>query len=1173
MAFQQRFGRTWWGAQWLNALSKIDYSNRLPRGRSYAAKGAVASVDICDGEISAKVNGSRPRPYDVVISVPALPREQVDSLLDEVGRDPVIISKMLNRELDPKVLDYSASLKIPIFPARWSDLGMKCSCPDWAVPCKHIAAVIYLVSHEIDGNPFTVFSMRGVDISGELKARGIFIENQAKAELPKIADLLAAPTYFSSPLLSAVSDTGQDAAAETQDYADIDYSLLKDISEALVGVLSTSPPFYPSGDFHALYERTMKRVSRKARSLVDAPESESKPCPILSGDKPRIIVSADYSARVFNAGSISTISDLVGALQVLSEDELADLQPEVAALYHVEMSCLHLLANGAVIPQIFQLDDSTKRIRWIPAFLDNAVSDTFRHLQRLLPQNILEFTDHAVKGIRSPEVHGLVLFSVMLDELVGQFAAGDEKASDKEVFDLFFGSHKASFAGPGEGEIASGIQLWLSRLHLSQAEQLPVLWLEDEDQEFLLTLSVEKRGDSLKKPVPLSEVLSSEEWQQSRYSVLQKVALFAEFFPGFNDYISSGAVHPIRLTPSELPALLFDVLPIIRLLGIRAVIPKELDHLLRPRLSVSIKAKPDQLGGYFNFSDLLDFDWSVAIGSSFLSKDEFEELVRTASGIIQFRGEYLLLDPAEIERLRKQLSKPEVAGGRDLLRIALAEEYGGATVRLDKNVRRMIKSLTKAEDIAVPESVSAELRPYQKRGYEWLYKNASAGFGSIIADDMGLGKTLQVISAIAKMKEEGELEKAKALVVVPTTLLTNWSREIAKFAPSLTSGIYHGSGRAIPQDVPDVLLTSYGVVRTDAALLKKLPWRVVVADEAQNMKNPAAAQTKAVKSIPAGNFIAMSGTPVENRLSEYWSIMDYANRGLLGNLNQFTKEFAVPIQKHHDHEVTSRFKRVTSPFLLRRVKSDKAIISDLPDKVEQNYLCDLTKEQVVIYESTVREALAAVEGESDLFKRQGLVLQMILALKQICNHPAQFLKGGERGADLSGKGQLFLDLVDPIYESHQKVLVFTQFREMGELLCEWITGRFGRQPSFLHGGLSRKARDEMVSRFQEDPTERAFVLSLKAGGTGLNLTAASYVVHFDLWWNPAVEQQATDRAYRIGQTRNVGVYRLITRNTFEERINEMIDSKRELAELSVGAGESWIGNLTNKELREVFSLS
>lgn len=305
------------------------------------------------------------------------------------------------------------------------------------------------------------------------------------------------------------------------------------------------------------------------------------------------------------------------------------------------------------------------------------------------------------------------------------------------------------------------------------------------------------------------------------------------------------------------------------------------------------------------------------------------------------------------------------------------------------------------------------------------------------------------------------------------------------------------------------------------AKLKKLAWRVLIIDEAQNIKNPDTAQTRAVKAVPAQSFIAMSGTPVENRLSEYWSIMDFANRGLFGTLTRFGKEFGIPIQKEHDQQALQRFSRISAPFLLRRLKSDKSIITDLPDKIEQDQFCSLTPEQSALYESVLQEAMRVIARESDTFSRQGLVLQMITALKQICNHPAHYLKQQGSSAGLSGKTALFLDLLDTIVANHEKVLVFTQYREMGELLANWIGQRFGRTPPFLHGGLARARRDEMVERFQNDRTERIFLLSLKAGGTGLNLTAASNVIHYDLWWNPAVEAQATDRAYRIGQQKNV----------------------------------------------------
>ena len=385
--------------------------------------------------------------------------------------------------------------------------------------------------------------------------------------------------------------------------------------------------------------------------------------------------------------------------------------------------------------------------------------------------------------------------------------------------------------------------------------------------------------------------------------------------------------------------------------------------------------------------------------------------------------------------------------------------------------------------------------------------------------------------------------------------------------------MFHGAKRELSKTRPDVLLTTYGVARSEAALLKAMAWRLVVVDEAQNIKNPTAAQTKAVKSIAAGSHVAMSGTPVENRLSEYWSIMDFAQRGYLGSAAAFERDIATPIQTHRDAAVAERLRKVMAPFMLRRLKSDKTVISDLPDKVEQDQHCTLTPTQAALYESVVQEGLKSIAGESDTFARQGLVLQMILALKQVCNHPAQYLKQGVADATLSGKTLRLLDLLDEIQAAQQKVLVFTQFVQMGELLQALLRQRYNHEPLFLHGGVPRAKRDQMVERFQGERSERIFLLSLKAGGTGLNLTAASQVIHFDLWWNPAVEAQATDRAYRIGQRQNVQVHRFITRGTFEERINDMIRSKRELAQMTVGSGETWVGQLPLGELKALFQLA
>lgn len=1166
------YGKTWWGEQWLHALSHIDHDNRLPRGRSYANKGAVRDLVVQGGSIEARVQGSRPRPYAVTISVPPLAAKDSTRLLDRLAADPALIARLLNRELDPAVLEAAKSLGISVFPERWRDLTMQCSCPDWAVPCKHLAAAIYLLSREIDGNPFLVFSLRGLDLAAALRSRDIHIEPEAGAELPALADLL--PDGAAAPL-----DDGDLAALDR-----LDFSAVPDLAQPLWRVLPANPTFFAARDFRETARRVLARVAKSARQTLDAAATDAQD-DFDTQDRPALAL--DAAGAVTLAGMLSGtpaetgFASLAERLGRVPAHRLPDLQPQLAALHAARLLALHLLAKGAVVPQIHAGDGRSVHLRWLPATLDGAVRDLLHRLAQALPAGMVLFQPSPGQRKRSVKAKGVsataqasVLCSLFLDHYIRAWSAAEhEKPIGDKTLALFFVTGAARFDGPGEGAIPASIQTWLSRLHLAQHDHAPLLCLEESATgDFALTLAVERGAAALERPVALSAVLGEARWAKARYGILQQVSVLAEFFPRLAEHVRSGAAAPLSLAPAELPGFLFDTLPVVRLLGMRALLPKALDRLLRPRLSMQVKGSAGGAPSFLKAGDIFAFDWKLAIGDQLVSRAEFERLVKKATGIVRFKGEYVYLDPAQIERLRAQLDKPPKLDAAELMRVALAGEYGGAAVRLDARAQRIVQQLVEAGDMPAPAGLQATLRPYQLRGYAWLYRNARIGMGSVIADDMGLGKTLQVIAALQKLKEEGALADASALVVVPTSLLTNWHKELARFAPGLRVGIFHGSKRELGAQRPEVLLTTYGVARSEAAKLKAVPWHLVIADEAQNIKNPAAAQTKAIKALPAHSFIAMSGTPVENRLSEYWSIMDFANRGYLGSLAHFVNEYAVPIQTHRDPQAVRRFKRVTAPFLLRRLKSDKSIISDLPDKIEQDQYCTLTQAQTALYESVVQEGFKSLEGVSDTFKRQGLVLQMILALKQVCNHPAQYLKQGRADAGLSGKAERFMELVDEIHAANEKVLVFTQFREMGELLCGWLGEKHGHRPLFLHGGVGRTQRDAMVQRFQNDRTERVFILSLKAGGTGLNLTAASNVIHFDLWWNPAVEAQATDRAYRIGQQRNVQVHRFITRATFEERINEMMRAKRELAELTVGSGEQWIGNLPSDELRALFAL-
>ncbi len=1165
------FGKTWWGSEWLKSLTHIDYANRIPRGSAYAKKGAVRNIDISGNVITARVNGSRPTPYKVTIRVPLFKKEQTELLMKKLLEQPALISKLLNRELDPEVFQVAKRIGLNLFPQRWSDLDMNCSCPDWAVPCKHLAAVIYMMSREIDNDPFLIFSMHGVDLLDELKKRNVEIEKELVMDVPKFASLL---------IRRMPKEMGNDLF----EFHRVDSSRLRDIAEPLANLLTPSPAFCSHGDFQLTYKKEVVRMARNARRILagKATLEMGLSGDIKRSDEVRFEIDGDMIVRqsyIFDEKTkdhyrlLPSGDDFIAAIYRLPSDYLADYSPSVAAMHQALFCALHLIANGAIVPQIAKLPGiSAYAIRWLPAMIDDEVAQMMCSLERIMPQTLMEARLPRRKlavALKNQTEH---IVSYLLERLILRLSAS---AGGDTYRELFFKNQPKGFDGIGEKATPGAIRSWLDRFFLSQRQYTPSLLVsENEFGEFALDVAIDRNGEA----VLLRDILRDEKMASQRFTILKELSLLSSLVRGLEMYINRDGITPIVFTVAEFTSFLFDAIPAIRLLGVKVLLPKSLQEIIRPKVSMKLSKKQTDGKSYLRLDEMLQFDWQVALGSEVVSSSEFSKLISRARGLIKFRQQYIYVNELDIERLRKAFENERPMTATQMLQAALTESYDRAPIILSDEVRQLIRQLTEQADIPVPSSIQATLRPYQERGYSWMYRNFRIGFGSIIADDMGLGKTLQVITLLQKMKDEGALtSKQPALIVVPTGLITNWQAELRRFAPSLTVFTYHGQGRNLKEfKDTDIFLTTYGVLRSDVTKLKKLPWLTVIIDEAQNIKNADTAQSKAVRSIPAKLHIAMSGTPVENRLSEFWSIMDFANQGYLGSAKGFKEEFANPIQRQGDQRVADRFRRITAPFLLRRLKSDKTIISDLPDKIEQNELALLTERQAALYHETLEQAMQAIEGiettdQKSLFVRQGLVLQMILALKQICNHPALFLKNGDFSPERSGKTEMLLSLLESIMESGQKVLVFTQFKEMGDMLQRMIEQRLGERPLFLHGGCSIKERQAMVDRFQTNTRgDQIFLLSLKAAGTGLNLTAASHVIHYDLWWNPAVEAQATDRAYRIGQHQNVVVHRFITQNTFEERIDQMIQDKRHLADMTVASGESWIGKLSNSELREIF---
>ena len=1211
---RKQYGNTWWGKQWLNALSNIDYSNRLPRGRAYANKGLVRSTEVNENRITANVQGSRPNPYLVNIEVPLFSKNDKKCLVDQVVHNPALVAQLLNRKLPIQLLQSAENQGIQVFPHTWRDFQMKCSCPDWVVPCKHLAAVIYRVAEEIDRNPFVVFELHGLDLVKELENLNIHVEEQKTERIIHANDLI------SEQIIEAYSISPPSPASSR---SIIDLATIPDVGSQLLTLFKAQPLFYVK-DFKAIMEKLYRSTSRAARKLLRGNaipdkrmlEFEATDSPHLVFNENLMLDRVEVRNRkgVLKPQKFNDLRFLIHALLAWEAEQLHRCHPSIVALFEAFYFSLHLAKNGAIKPQLLAVGEDQYRIRWLPAVMVKEVSDLFEKIITILPLNLLSVEMADGNHSQSPREMLNSLCSVFIGNCVANGAWYEEHPLPKMFF-FTTDSQPLRFDKPqqdveiimpdphdqsgGYGRFGwypksptvktriTGhqlhpdtpqlLQLWLNNFYLTHKDFVPLVKVEDLDGYFTIELEVENRAKAMQPPVPLSHVFTKKKYATVKYDVLKDVLLLTDFFPQLHQTIESQGKDILTFNKVEFVEILLKMLPALSLFGIRILLPKGLKHLVRPQASLLAKKSPGQNeGSFLTFEDLMSFDWQVALGDRLVSIEEFQAMVKNLKGIVKIHDQYVLVDEDELAKLFKKLEDPPELKGFEALQILLAEEYQGTKIGLTGEAAALIRQLVQPEEVPLPKRLNATLRPYQRVGYEWMLKNIRLGFGSLLADDMGLGKTIQVIAALLRFQEEGLLEKKKALVIVPTSLLTNWKKEIEKFAPSLRALIYHGQKRSLTLDKTDVVITTYGIARSEQARFKKGRWYCTVIDEAQNIKNAGTAQSRSIKAIPSTVRIAMSGTPVENRLSEFWSIMDFTNKGYLGSPKKFTQLFGKPIQQEGNQQQAELFRKITAPFILRRLKSDKSIISDLPDKIENNQFATLTKQQAAVYEAVVRQNMKDIFKENEQIKRQGKVLKMITALKQICNHPYQFLKKGSKSVDLSGKVQLLFSLLENIYENGEKTLIFTQYHEMGKLLSQMIKEKFGKEPLFLHGGTSRKKRDEMVEAFQRPgqyPGDNdTFILSLKAGGTGLNLTAASNVIHYDLWWNPAVEAQATDRAYRIGQQKNVMVWRLITQSTFEEKIDEMIRRKKELANLTVSVGENWIGNMSNQDLEKLVAL-
>ncbi len=681
-----------------------------------------------------------------------------------------------------------------------------------------------------------------------------------------------------------------------------------------------------------------------------------------------------------------------------------------------------------------------------------------------------------------------------------------------------------------------------------------------------------------------------------------------------------GLGRAARLVPSLIPALsemtpcdqVTDAAGVLAFLRDSAGILEEAGfgvqappwwHSSRSRLGLRLKARTGSKtagsSGTIGLEGICDIRWEVVLGDEKLGISELRQLARLKQPLVRLRGHWVELHQedlgAAIEAVERRGARTAHMTAGAVLRTALGlEQATGSLPIVAVEADGWLGDLLAGADdrrlaaIPTPDGFAGALRPYQERGLGWLAFLGGLGLGACLADDMGLGKTAQLLALL--VEERARAAEAPAdrggttrsvgptLVLCPVSVLGNWQREAARFTPKLAVYVHHGPDRLDGKSfvgraaTVDVVLSTYGLAARDQQLLAQVSWRRVALDEAQQIKHSSTRTTQSVRAIPSEQRVAMTGTPVENRLSELWSIMQFLNPGMLGSEKAFRDRFAIPIERDRDDEAAARLRRITGPFVLRRLKTDRSIIADLPDKLEMKEFCTLTREQATLYQAVVDDMLARIEVAEGI-ERRGLVLATMTKLKQVCNHPAHFLGDGSVLAGRSGKLARLVEVLEEAATEGDRSLVFTQFTQMGDILERHLRKRLGCDILWLHGGVSKKARDAMVGQFQDATGSAVFLLSLKAGGTGLNLTAATNVVHYDRWWNPAVEDQATDRAFRIGQRRNVQVRKFVCGGTIEERIDAMIEAKRALADRIVGSGEGWLTEMSTEQLREIVALS
>ena len=1208
--------KCWWGREWLTVIENLN-EDRVNDDENYSNPFKITDFKYQNGKIIAKIGENRNSSYITELALEPFTEQELKILADILASSSLINGDLALGKL-PTILNTELLENgINLFPISWEDIKSKCNCPSPINPCVHQSELFYMIGSELDKDPSLLLKLRGVPES--------FLNSESQAEKRTLASLIEnilEEGTVSEPLSLKLRKTGDhedlslNAGNVVLQRSQRDYNQplnnLEFDSRLWLSLLSDNPSFDTASNFKIFLRDLYNSAALKADTLYK-PVHKNK----ADGDKKAKIrdwQQFDDSEISFNAKATSYESlfdfsvDLRDLLKCSLNQDLNLVSPRLAFTLLLIQTAIYIIKLGLYSPELLFKNEQVFQIRYIPIFNNASLSQRLNFLKTLYPEDLIKNSQPNNDAEGSSDF----LKSCLMNELLSFLVTVLLKKLTRNLKVLGMTPLKTAFLTNAEfipssyadEAVAKSLSNWLARFYIQGDEIKPLIRLEEhiadikqiecEDghaddknaeesiQQQCLEASFKLYVDVTNTSKFPNEIVSLESFtvrvQEQCPNVYRQLNLIQEYVPEIKQVLATEGKAAPTLNINQVSSLLANAKNILSVLGVNILVPRALQKILKPKLTVKVNSSSSQSNNAFLIEQALSFSYEIALGDSKISLSEFKKLVKSSSGLVKFNNDYVMFNPKEIASLFKRALEalPQIETVLDALHYGLAGKVNGLDFSSDAVIDNLIKSINKTEtEISLPKNLEATLRPYQERGFEWLYINYQNRLGSCLADDMGLGKTLQVLTLLLKIRQENA-ERAvygqpPSLVICPTSLIGNWFKESSKFTPDLKVAVHHGSKRNLDYGGMDLVITSYGILRLDIAKFSEREWNLLIIDEAQNIKNHETKQARAIKALKAKNYIAMSGTPVENNLSELWSIFDFINPRYLRSIKDFTNEYSIPIEKYRDQEKIAQLKRVTSPFLLRRLKTDKSIIQDLPEKIINEQFVYLTKEQIALYQSVVNSALEQIAA-SEGIERKGKIFKLITSLKQLCNHPSNYTKQEDYDFNLSGKAIKLIDILREILISREKALIFTQYTEMGDILLKMIQSELGSEALFYQGSLDRKRKDEMVEEFQNGYTKKIMIISLKAGGTGLNLTAANHVIHYDLWWNPAVENQATDRAFRIGQKKNVMVHRLISMGTFEEKINDLLKAKQQLADLSVSVGENWITEMSNEELRGVFGL-